>query len=260
MSGFDTPWLDLRDPADTAARDAGLLAAAAAHLESAGGDVLDLGCGTGATFRALAPRLRRKARWRLLDNDPVLLDEARRRLGEGEDVITHLADLADVEALPIEGVGLVTASALLDLVSEPWLESLAGRLIGARTGLYAALNYDGSTVWDEAHALDAPMLDAFNAHQVTDKGLGAALGPGATAAVLRHFSGRGYEVAVASSPWRLKARMQPLQHRLIAGIADAAAEMDMAADAVSTWRAFRQAAAGRSGCIVGHADLLVLPA
>ncbi|MEO9788899.1 MAG: methyltransferase type 11, partial [Aurantimonas coralicida] len=63
MSGFDTNWLDLREPADGAARDTGLLQGAVAWLEGAGDAPLavDLGCGTGSTLRAVsphAPRLR----------------------------------------------------------------------------------------------------------------------------------------------------------------------------------------------------------
>ena len=58
MSGFSPEWLALREPADTRARDPGLLGALAASL--AGRDsveVVDLGCGTGANIRAIAPEL-----------------------------------------------------------------------------------------------------------------------------------------------------------------------------------------------------------
>jgi SAM-dependent methyltransferase len=259
MSGFDTAWLDLREPADAAARDAGLLAAAASHLDAVGGDVLDLGCGTGATFRALAPVLERRLRWRLLDNDPALLDEARRR-GSGEtELVAIQADLGDVEALLLDGVGLVTASALLDLVSERWIERLAQRLVHAGVGFYAALNYDGSMAWEEPHPLDATVLRAFNAHQATDKGLGPALGPAAARTAGDSFRRLGCAVAVASSPWRLGPAELELQRRLIAGITDAVVEMGVAPIAADGWRAARMAAASRSGCTVGHDDLLVLP-
>ena len=67
---FDADWLELREPADRAARDSGLLAAAAGYL--GGALALDLGCGTGATVRAFGG----VGRWRLVDADPALLEIA----------------------------------------------------------------------------------------------------------------------------------------------------------------------------------------
>lgn len=259
MSGFDSAWLDLREPADAAARDAGLLTATAAHLDAVGGDILDLGCGTGATFRVLAPALKRRTRWRLLDNDPALLDEARRRVAGKGEVAIILADLGAVEALPIEGVGLVTASALLDLVSQRWVERLTARLVEAGIGLYATMNYDGSMTWDEPHPLDAMALRALNIHQTTDKGLGPALGPTAVLAAGDCFQRLGCAGAVAPSPWRIGPAEQALQHRLINGIADAIVELGGEPSAAAEWRSARIVAAGRSGCTVGHCDLLILP-
>ena len=45
--GFSADWLALREPADHAARDGDLLAAAA---QVAGAVIVDLGCGTGSTL------------------------------------------------------------------------------------------------------------------------------------------------------------------------------------------------------------------
>ena len=154
---------------------------------------------------------------------------------------------------------MVTASALLDLVSGRWTERLAALLTQARVGLYAALNYAGSMAWDAPHPLDAAVVCAFNAHQATDKGLGPALGPAAGRVVADCFRRLGCEVAVASSPWRLGPGELELQHRLIAGIADAVVEMGVALASAGEWREARTAAADRSGCSVGHHDLLVLP-
>ncbi|MEL7014205.1 MAG: methyltransferase domain-containing protein, partial [Pseudomonadota bacterium] len=101
--GFSSDWLALREPADGAARDAALLARAA---EAAGPApvILDLGCGTGSTTRAMADQLPQSTQWRLLDGDAALLDRARHALGEGHDFI--LQDLSDVEALPLQDVTL----------------------------------------------------------------------------------------------------------------------------------------------------------
>ena len=58
---------------------------------------LDLGCGTGATVRALAPHAP-AARWRLVDRDPALLGIAAARCAPHA---TVRADLGDLDALPL---------------------------------------------------------------------------------------------------------------------------------------------------------------
>ena len=91
--------------------------------------ILDLGCGTGATVRALGPRLPVGTEWILVDSDPALLAEAVASAGaRGRGLAL---DLNDLDALPLDGVALVTASALLDLTSATWLERLADRLVAA---------------------------------------------------------------------------------------------------------------------------------
>ena len=244
---FEPAWLALREPADAAARDPALLAAAAAQL--GGGLAIDLGCGTGATVRAFAGA----GRWRLVDRDRRLLAVAAARCPAAELVE---ADLAATDRLPLDGVALVTASALLDLVSEAWVEALAGRLAAARVGLYAALSYDGAMAWDAPLPEDAAVVAAFNRDQRRDKGLGPALGPDAPAALARAFGRRGYAVRAAPSPWRLGPAEAALQAALIEGIAAAAAETGVATRA---WRQARLAASAAGRASVGHVDLLALP-
>ncbi len=254
---FDPAWLDLREPADAAARDPGLLAAAAAYLGGVAEPLaLDLGCGTGATCRAFAGRAPAGLRWRLLDRDPALLRVAAARCGER--VETVAADLAELGRLPLDGVRLVTASALLDLASAGWIEALADGLAARGVGIYAALSYDGRLAWEPALPQDAAVRQAFNAHQRRDKGLGPALGPDAAAALARALERPAYEVRTASSPWRLGPAEAPLQRALVAGIAAAAAETGLAA--ASAWGQARRAASASAGCSVGHVDLLALPA
>jgi SAM-dependent methyltransferase len=253
---FDAAWLDLREPADHAARDPGLLAAAIAWLAAAAAPVVvDLGCGTGSTLRAFGARAPAGLRWRLIDRDPVLLAEAARRAGAGVETIP--ADLGDLDRLPLDGARLVTASALFDLMPGDWTSALVERLAVRRLGLYAALNYDGRMAWDPALPEDAAVTEAFNRHQRTDKGLGPALGPGATAALAGALAARGYAVRVAHSPWRLGAAEAALQSELVGGIAAAAKEAGFAGAAA--WGQVRRAATASTSCTVGHADLLALP-
>ncbi|CAM3186364.1 trans-aconitate 2-methyltransferase [Paracoccus nototheniae] len=252
--GFSAEWLALREPADIAARHAGLLARAVAV---AGNDpvILDLGCGTGSTLRTLAPHLPGNARWHLVDNDPELLTRAATEApGRAQ---THALDLRDLDALPLDGVTLVTASALLDLMPAPWIAALAERLAGAGLPFYAALSYDGVMEWDPALPGDAAITQAFNSHQRGDKGLGAALGPDAAATAPAILRKAGFTVHDGSSPWRIGPDSAPLHAALVEGIAGAAAEAG-AVDAAN-WGRMRIAAAPATGCLIGHLDLLALP-
>ena len=70
-------WLDLREPADAAARDPELVESLRRRLPSAGRLVIhDLGCGTGSMGRWLAPLLPGPQHWVLHDRDEDLLDAA----------------------------------------------------------------------------------------------------------------------------------------------------------------------------------------
>lgn len=245
---FDPAWLDLREPADRAARDPALLAAAAAHLGR--GLAVDLGCGTGATARAFPPG----PRWRLVDRDPALLALAAARTPGAS---AHPADIAHLAALPLEGARLVTASALFDLVSVAWIDALADALAARGLGLYAALTYDGRIVWTPPLPEDRAVAQAFHAHMRRDKGFGPALGPDAGPALAAALAGRGYVVRTAPSPWRLGPPEAALQRELVAGVAAAAAETGLAA--APAWAQARRAASASTGCEVGHWDMLALP-
>lgn len=249
--GFTADWLALREPADMAARDVGLLRQAA---ESAGSHpvILDLGSGTGSTVRAMAGYLPGTTSWRLLDGDAALLIHAKNTLGEGAECFER--DLRDLEALPLDGVTLVTASALLDLVSAGWLSALAARL---EVPFYAALSYDGVMRWAPEHAWDAEISDAFNAHQRTDKGFGPAMGPDTAMTSVEIFTDAGFEIETAQSPWKLGPEESALQAELTDGIAHAADEMGLS-DA-REWGQIRRAGAGHGRCEVGHVDLFAYP-
>jgi SAM-dependent methyltransferase len=239
---FDAAWLDLREAADHAARDAGLLSRARGHLGN--GLAVDLGCGTGSTARAFGAG----PRWRLVDFDADLLRLAAARTPGAE---TVLADLGDLDAAPLDGATLVTASALFDLVSRAWAERLADRLARRGLGLYAALSYDGEMTWSPRREGDAEAAAAFNAHQRSDKGFGPAMGPEAGPLLAQMFRERGYEASLAPSPWRLGPDQAELQDALNDGIA-AVAE-------APAWGQARRAASASAWVTVGHWDLLATP-
>ncbi|MCP5357007.1 MAG: class I SAM-dependent methyltransferase [Pseudomonadales bacterium] len=257
MSGFSIDWLDLREPADLAARDSGLLKTLVNHLP-AHARIVDLGSGTGSTLRALRGTSSVGYRWRLLDIDPLLLAEARHRHGDTPSLETLQTDLNEVDRLPLQDADLVSASALFDLVSQDFVNRLCPRLAAHRLAFYAALNYDGQMRWDPRHPLDGAVTDAFNQDQRRDKGFGPALGPEATDALRVALQQAGYQVDVADSPWQLGPNQERLARELFAGIA-AAVKGALGEAAVNDWLDFRLSHAGSGHCIVGHQDILALP-
>jgi len=286
VSGFSAEWLGLREPFDAAARAPSLVADLTTHLERSSDraplEILDLGAGAGSNFRHLAPLIGGLQRWRLADNDPKLLDaalaatdswarargadarRARNTLSVGAgDLVCHietgLVDLADLTAVELPVNGLVTAAALLDLVSQDWLETLAQRCraVGAATAF--ALTYDGRTTVEPAEPEDALVLSLFNRHQRLDKGFGPALGPGAAGAAEAAFEAHGYELRAATSDWVIGPKEPAMQLALLDGWLGAALEIAPEnRPTLASWHERRRAhvLAGRAALRVGHVDLV----
>jgi len=248
--GFSANWLALREPADLKARDQELLLAAV-RVAGETPVILDLGSGTGSTIRALAPHLPEGTQWRLVDNDVGLLDIAKSLHPE---VSVHCQDLTQLANLPLEGVTLVTGSALLDLVSPSWLSSLISRI---SIPAYFTLSYDGEMQFEPGHSSDHAVRSAFNSHQRGDKGFGLALGPNAPKSAKASFENAGFSVSMAPSNWRLDSETIELQAELIDGIANAAWEAGelLAED----WLAERTKLLAISESTIGHQDLLAVP-
>ena len=275
MSGFSVEWLNLRETADQRARDGalreqalqwvGLGANPATNVDAGESIVVDLGSGTGSTLRALAAPGSQRLVWRLIDNDGDLLDEALRRHGRQYRIEDYQSDLTIVRELPLGGARLVTASALMDLVSAGFVDALVQRVAsigsGWPVGLYAALNYDGTTEWKPAHPYDAAVLAAFNSDQQKDKGFGAALGPRAGSYLATALTNAGFKVQTASTPWRLSATDAAMMTQLVNGIADAVSEgYGLEPAKLAEWRSFRLTHCEDGSCTVGHLDVLALPA
>lgn len=269
-AAFSADWLQQREPFDRAARDAAAarlrLPAWLASIRPAQGPwrVIDLGCGTGANLRWLAPRLIQAQQWLLVDQDPALL--ARLHTGAAQvERLTLRLDLAhDLETLPVADCTLVTCSALLDLVGEPWLQRLVRTCAVARVPVLWALSVDGRQAWTPADPADGLAQRLFAAHQRRDKGFGPALGAHAPAVAARTLRAAGYRVCSARSDWLIDARgdaaAAALQRVLIDGIAVAAIEQSPRdAAALNDWRARRQALAAHSRLTIGHIDLAAAP-
>jgi hypothetical protein len=224
--------------------------------------VLDLGSGSGANVRYLTPHLRGLQHWLVVDRDADLLAETSERRWIPHDCVIERRQL-ELGTLPddlFDGRHLVTASALLDLVSKRWLESLAAqcRRVGA-VALFA-LSYNGRSTCEPRDSYDEGVRVCFNAHQRrNDKGFGRAVGPEAWRVAMTAFRAVGYRVIHARSAWTLEPTAVELQRGLVEGWASAATAFEPKGSAlIAAWRARRlqHIDEGRSRIIVGHEDIV----
>ena len=265
MSSFAADWLALREPHDARARNPQVMAAAVDVLEKLpSANIVDLGCGTGAMLRALAPRIPVRQMWRLVDNDLGLLMRASVTHRPARvDVMTRPVDLArDLEAALDGPHDLITMSALLDLVSADWLERLTVEIAVRNIPIYMALSYDGRIAFEPADSADAEIVAAANAHQRGDKGFGPALGPAAADAAIKRFESLDYAVSQGAADWVLRPSDRDMQMQMLTGWASAARETGRLslADTVAWLTRRREAvAAGRSSIRVGHIDAFARP-
>jgi SAM-dependent methyltransferase len=270
MSGVRaSPWLALREPADAAARAVDLVDELRRGLpEDRPLMVHDLGCGTASMLRWLAPRLPGPQHWVCYDLDADVLavaeGEWERRAADGSPVSVDVRRRDVTLLTPDEYAGgaLVTASALLDLLTAEELDRLVAACAGACCPALLTLSVTGRVDLWPPHPLDAAVGAAFNAHQRRTIDGRRLLGPDAAYAVVRAFRMSGYDVLIRPSPWRLAAAAQALtiawftdwlaaaceQHREVAPEASKYARQRLA-----------DAATGRLRVLVHHRDVLARP-
>src|SRR5262245_41274298 len=267
MSENLSEWLAVREPADAAARSAALTRAVVDRLpRDRPVRAVDLGTGTGSNVRYLMARLPPDAQqWLLVDRDRALLALAIRSLRPAHSIVleTREMNLGTLDARLFARRDLVTASALLDLVSEAWLRALAGECSAVGATVLFALTYNGRSHCTPAEPEDETIRELMNRHQrQNDKGFGTAAGPDAVNAAERCFAGVGYDVTRAGSDWVLEPEAQQLQRELLEGWASAAREMMPDQNAViDDWlrRRLAHIRAKRSRITVGHEDLAAWP-
>ena len=254
-------WLALREPADAAARSTELadeLADELMALLPEGGLVIhDLGCGTGAMGRWLAPRLPGPQRWILHDRDTELLDLVEMRAAEVE---TRTGDITQLDPAALADADLITASALLDMMTAGELRRFVRVCGGARCPMLITLSVVGRVVLRPEEPLDAVVEAAFNAHQRREMARGRLLGPDAVHAAVRAFTGLGRTVVVRPSPWSLGPDEAELAAEWFVGWLGAAVEQQPALAALLVPYARRRLAAAAEGSLsvtVHHQDLRV---
>jgi SAM-dependent methyltransferase len=291
MTGFSSQWLSLRESADHRARHAGLVQELHQYFENnlpgsgkseqAPLRITDLGCGTGSNLRALAQGFPAYQHWTLIDYDPALLKAARESLSKWADQILTPGGDADtnstlrllkngkqitvnfmqvdlaknIEAVLSTGTDLVTAAAFFDLVSPVWITRFCQSL---KAPLFTVLTYDGTEKWAPPHFADQAVLNAFHAHQATDKGFGLSAGPGAIELIKAQLSARHFNIRLAKSPWLLETGQdQALMQALATGSAAAVAQTRQVSTAdLNAWKSARMQA---QSCQIGHWDLFASP-
>ena len=284
--GFSPEWLTLREPADHIARSGRLTEQLAVWARvQAPLNIMEMGCGTGSNLRYLCPHLGHEQSWTLLDYDKALLKQLPLSIQQwgsdkgidvdcSNDTITlsskdfsarvrwQQADLAnELDTLPFETTQLVTASALLDLTSQSWLQQLAAQCIQNQCASLFVLNYDGRISWQPEAQFDAQTADLLNEHQLGDKGFGPAMGPLAGHTLAQLLSHR-QQTLVEQSDWQITPQQQDLQTALIDGWLDAATQTAPDdAEALARWHRQRHQhiASMESVLTVGHNDILSLP-
>jgi hypothetical protein len=268
LSGFSPVWLGLREAADAQARAAGLAQRlAAGRPGGAGGTarrvIHDLGCGTGSMGRWLAPRLAGAQLWVLHDRDPALLERAAAGMvtaaadGSAVSVEVRQGDITALTDQDLAGGDLVTASAVLDLLTEQDVRRLAQACAGAACSALLTLSVSGRVELTPADPLDAEITAAFNAHQRRTVEGRSLLGPDAVAIAADAFTGSGAKVVVRPSPWRLGPDRVALTVAWLRGWVGAAVEQqpDLPVHDYLN-RRLAAAAEGRLQVVVQHEDLL----
>ena len=254
---FDAAWLDLREPADRAARDPGCSRRRRASRRRRRRRWRSTSAAAPAP--RCAPSARGAgARWRLVDRDPALLAARRGALPRRRD--RRGRPRRSRPRCRSTGVRLVTASALLDLASRDWIEALAARLAaaGARRLCRAQLRrarWTGTRRCRDDAAVRRGLQRAPAARQGPRPGARPGRAPRRSAAALGGARLRGAD------------RAEPVAARARAGGAAGGARRG---DRRGGGRGGLRGGAGLGSgaargerlarCTVGHVDVLALPA
>jgi hypothetical protein len=266
-TGLAPEWLALREDADAVARASGLLDPLRAWLPDTELVIRDLGCGTGSMGRWLAGRLPGPQRWVLQDRESDLLDRAVEeppaadRDGRPVSVTAAPGDLTGLAAADLAGTSLVTASALLDLLTAGEVAALAEVCIEAGCPALLTLSVRGRVELDPAEPLDEEIGAAFNDHQRREVDGRRLLGPDAFDVAADAFE-LGAVVHRRPSPWRLGPDDEALIAEWLFGwVTAAVSQRPELAEAGQRYldRRLDANAAGELYIAVSHGDLLALP-
>jgi hypothetical protein len=202
----DPDWLAARVAADDAARATTvttLLPELRTYLIEAAGpggtvQIIDLGAGTGANQRWLAPQLPIRQRWLHLDHNPVI-SRSLPLPAETEIVDESVEALGQLLTRASGDRQLVTCSALLDVLTTEQVEAVCRAVIDNRVPAFFSLTVTGGLRLSPNDPHDRLLLTAFNDHQRRAGGAG----PEATTLTVSLLRAAEFAVTTQETPWRL---------------------------------------------------------
>jgi hypothetical protein len=258
---YPAQWLALREPADAVARSGALVKQLRELFEDRPSlTIRDLGCGIGSMGRWLSPQLPGKQRWILHDRDSELVSRAGAGMPDGVTTKGEVQDITRLRASDLGGTSLVTASALLDVLTADELAVLVKAIVGARVPAMFALSVVGRVDFDPVDTFDMDLVQAFNDHQRRTVDGRRLLGPDAVDTAVDLFKKYGATVVRKPSPWRLGPEDSALVTEWLPGWVAAAVEqrLDLAIHA----QAYLDCRLDDTDLrvVVHHEDILALPA
>jgi|SRR5512133_871741 hypothetical protein len=262
----DPGWLAARVTADTSARavtiDTLLPELISYLIKTVGPDtvleIIDLGAGTGANQRWLAPRLPFRQRWIHLDHDPIIsrslpLPDETMIIDGSVEALEHLLRSLASRAR------VVTCSALLDVLTATELRAMCRAVIDNHVPALFSLTVTGMLSITPADAHDQLVLDAFNDHQ---RRAGRA-GPDAALLAVNTLIAGGLTVRTQETPWQLtSASAQAFVEQVLRERLDVAVDQNPSLAAIAAaWLELRRVQLARGGLRIdlGHRDILALP-
>ncbi len=261
-------WLALREEEDARARSSDLALEAARRLRPGPIVIHDLGSGTGSMMRWLAPILPGPQTWVLHDWNPDLtghatdgtapLDRDRRPVS----VSSRSGQLAHLAAGDLDGASLVTASALLDVLTSEEVHAIARACVAAGSPALLSLSVTGKVRLTPPDARDDVFGASFNAHQRRLVHGRRLLGRHGAALARGLFLRAGWHVRPIDTLWRLGEHEPHLLGQWFDGWVDAALEhrpeLEGEHPAYRELRAAQQRR-GELSAVVAHTDLLAWP-
>ncbi|WP_431279234.1 SAM-dependent methyltransferase [Leifsonia poae] len=261
-------WLAVREAEDARARARALAEAIPTLLPPGPITVHDLGSGTGSMMRWLAPLLPGPQSWVLHDWNATLprraLDGPRPLDRDGVPVSIDLrvGELGSLEAADLAGASLVTASALLDVLTAHEAHAIVEACLAVGAPTLLSLSVTGEVELRPWDARDKHFRTAFNAHQRREVDGRQLLGRYGAPIVHGLFGHAGWHVRKARTTWHLTDREPDLLREWFEGWIDAAEEQDpqLQSDHAG-YREHRQAQLDRGelSAVVYHLDLLAWP-
>jgi hypothetical protein len=261
-------WLSLREAQDSRARSRDLARAVLALLPDGPMTVHDLGSGTGSMMRWLAPLLPGPQAWVLHDWNANLTRHAldgeapRDRDGAPVSITTRVGELEELRAADLEGASLVTASALLDVLTASEAHAIVEACVEVGAPTLLSLSVTGEVELRPWDARDKLFETAFNAHQRREVHDRRLLGRYGAPIVQGLFELAGWKVRKARTSWRIADTEPRLLNEWFDGWIDAAEEQSptLRADAAG-YRELRrsQLDRGELSAVVYHLDLLAWP-